>query len=79
MAKIEFNLENMMKCKCNECPVQAKSECAQKGFKMMPQMMEQMKKVICPTPEKFQECTVHQAPQCAMTLTMIDCVTAPLV
>lgn len=28
MANIEFNMENVKKCKCPGCPVQAKSKCA---------------------------------------------------
>lgn len=28
MVNIEFNLENVKKCKCPGCPVQAKSKCA---------------------------------------------------
>lgn len=50
MVKIEYNMENMKKCVCNVCPVQAKSECAQKVFKMMPEMM---KKGEMPDPKKF--------------------------
>jgi hypothetical protein len=52
MAKPEFNMENLQKCVCNECPVQKNSECAQKGFKMMPQMMEEMKKGNMPNPKE---------------------------
>ncbi len=46
MAKPEFNMENLQKCVCNECPVQAKSQCAQKGFKMMPQTMKKNENII---------------------------------
>ena len=35
MLKIDFNLENMEKCLCDDCPVQAKSSCVKDQKKMM--------------------------------------------
>lgn len=35
MLKIEFNLENMEKCLCTECPVQAESSCVKDQLKIM--------------------------------------------
>lgn len=32
-------MPSIEKCICNECPVQAKSDCVQQRFKMMPEMM----------------------------------------
>lgn len=53
MVEIEFNLENLQKCQCGECEVQAKSECAQKGFKMLPEIIEGMKKGNMPNPKEI--------------------------
>ena len=39
MSKVEFNAENVMKCICNTCPVQAKSECAMEKNKKMQEMI----------------------------------------
>jgi hypothetical protein len=35
MLKIDFNQENMEKCLCAECPVQAKSSCVKDQIKIM--------------------------------------------
>jgi hypothetical protein len=36
MAAVDFNMDNMMKCICTTCPVQAQSACAMdKGAKVM--------------------------------------------
>jgi hypothetical protein len=35
LLKIDFNLENLEKCLCNECPVQSKSPCINDQVKMM--------------------------------------------
>ena len=35
MLKIDFNLENMEKCLCDDCPVQAKSSCVKDQKKIM--------------------------------------------
>ena len=47
LSKVEFNMENLQKCICKTCPVQAESACAkQKKIKvqeMMPKMMESKK------------------------------------
>jgi hypothetical protein len=40
----------MEKCICNECPVQAKSECAQQRFKKTPELIEKGK---MPDPKEF--------------------------
>jgi hypothetical protein len=43
MGKVEFNLENIQKCICNECPVQESSTCVKekqiKMQEMMPKIM----------------------------------------
>jgi hypothetical protein len=39
MGKIEFNSENVMKCLCPTCPVQATSDCAKEKLKKMQEMM----------------------------------------
>lgn len=53
MTDIEFNIENLQKCKCVECPVQAESKCANKGFEMLPQILEDMKKGNMPNPREI--------------------------
>ena len=40
--KIEFTRENISKCLCPQCPVQAKSECAQTKMKMVQESMRGM-------------------------------------
>jgi len=30
MSKVDYNMENMMRCLCGSCPVQSKSDCAKK-------------------------------------------------
>lgn len=44
LSKVEFNMENLQKCICNTCPVQADSECVKekqkKAQEKMPEMME---------------------------------------
>jgi len=35
MLKIDFNLENMEKCLCSECPVQSKNSCVKDHLKMI--------------------------------------------
>lgn len=53
MVEIEFNVENLQKCKCGECDVQAESECAQKGFAMISQIIEEMEKGNMPNPREI--------------------------
>ncbi|BBL62089.1 MAG: DUF2769 domain-containing protein [Methanobrevibacter arboriphilus] len=53
MTEIEFNIENLQKCQCPKCMVQDKSECAQKGFKMLPQIIEEMNKGNMPNPKEI--------------------------
>ncbi len=40
MAKVDFNMDNIKKCLCVKCPVQAKSECVKKKAEMGMKMME---------------------------------------
>lgn len=35
MVNVEFNMENVQRCLCPGCPVQAKSECVQNKLKSM--------------------------------------------
>jgi hypothetical protein len=53
MVEIKFNVENLQKCQCGECGVQAESECAQAGFKMLPQILEEMEKGNMPNPKEI--------------------------
>jgi hypothetical protein len=41
-SKIEFSGENISKCVCSQCPVQAESECAQTKMKMLQESMTGM-------------------------------------
>lgn len=48
MTKVDFSMDNIKKCICAKCPVQAKSECAKNKSEMMMKMMgssESMKMV----------------------------------
>lgn len=40
--KIEFTMDNVSKCICTQCPVQAESECAQTKMKMLQESMTGM-------------------------------------
>ncbi|MGC9516989.1 MAG: hypothetical protein ACP5C3_04730 [Methanomicrobiales archaeon] len=52
MAKVEFNMENLKKCVCRDCPVQENSECASSKKKMVQEKMEEMmNKGMMPDPE----------------------------
>lgn len=52
MAKVDFNLENIQKCICKTCPVQAESECVkQKRMKVQEMMPKMMEKNMTPEPE----------------------------
>lgn len=50
VSKVEFNRENLEKCICNTCPVQAESKCA--GEKMI-KVQEILKKDEMPLREMF--------------------------
>ncbi len=39
MGKVEFSLENIEKCICNECPVQAGSTCVKEKQMKVPEMI----------------------------------------
>lgn len=41
MAKVEFNLENLEKCVCLDCPVQEKSVCVAEKKKIIKNKMEE--------------------------------------
>lgn len=41
-SKVAFNMENLKKCVCSTCPVQAESECAQTKMKMLQESMKGM-------------------------------------
>ena len=41
MGKVEFNAENVAKCQCVKCPVQANSECFKNKLRGMQEMMSE--------------------------------------
>jgi hypothetical protein len=52
MTKVEFNMENLKKCVCRDCPVQENSACAGAKKKMLQEKMEEMvEKGMMPDPE----------------------------
>ncbi len=38
--KVEYSQDNLMKCKCGQCPVQGDSQCAMDGMRELQDMME---------------------------------------
>ncbi|MCL5962001.1 MAG: DUF2769 domain-containing protein [Chloroflexi bacterium] len=40
MARVEFNMENVNKCQCPPCPVQAQSSCVKDKLAKLQQMMQ---------------------------------------
>ncbi|MEW6010265.1 MAG: DUF2769 domain-containing protein [Euryarchaeota archaeon] len=48
MSKVEFNRENLEKCICKTCPVQAESSCAKEKNMKVKEMMEEN---MMPDPE----------------------------
>lgn len=42
-AKVQFTMDNIKKCICERCPVQAKSECVRKKMEMAKKMMNNPK------------------------------------
>ena len=43
LSKVEFNMENLQKCICKTCPVQAESACAKQKKMKVKDMMESKK------------------------------------
>jgi hypothetical protein len=41
MPKVDFNMDNIKKCQCTVCPVQAQSECVAKKMKILKKQMSQ--------------------------------------
>ncbi len=39
MPKVDFNLDNIKKCQCTVCPVQAQSQCASEKMKILKEQM----------------------------------------
>lgn len=51
MGKIEFNMENLKKCICTTCPVQADSACAKEKLMKMQEIMQEIEGEIKLDPE----------------------------
>jgi hypothetical protein len=50
-SKVPYTVENMMKCMCGKCPVQADSKCAKDKFKDMGDKMKNAAQAEVPKPE----------------------------
>jgi hypothetical protein len=51
MGKIEFTMENLKKCICPTCPVQADSACAEEKLMKMQEIMQEMEDKLMSNPE----------------------------
>ncbi len=40
MSKVDFSMENLQKCICKTCPVQAESACVKEKMRKIPEMLE---------------------------------------